>query len=328
MLRKAVLVVLLSFLVGSPVVGQEWARKMFGTTRHDFGSVARDAEAEYAFELSNLYMEDVHIAGVRSSCGCTSPRIAKPWLKTYQKGAIIAAFNTGAFTGHKSATLTVTIDKPHYAQVQLHVSGQIRSDVTLSPGSVQLGSVDQGTPVDRKIAVNYSGYSNWRIAEVKSPNPHITAKAVKTRHGGRAAYELLVHLDEHAPAGYIEDHLVLVTKGPRAAQIPVRVEGRVLPGVSVSPATLFMGVVEPGQKVTKQLVVRGKRPFRILSISCDDESFEFGATADEMAKPLHLVPVSFVAGENPGKVARKIRIVTDLGESQPELSAFAVVSTP
>ena len=42
-------------------------------------------------------------------------------------------------------TLTVTIDKPFYAQVQLHVSGDIRSDVVFTPGSVQLGSVDEGT---------------------------------------------------------------------------------------------------------------------------------------------------------------------------------------
>ena len=37
-----------------------------------------------------------------------------------------------------------------------------------------------------------------------------------------------------------------------------------MPGITVSPTALFMGVVQPGQKVTKQLVVKGKKPFRIL----------------------------------------------------------------
>ena len=50
-------------------------------------------------------------------------------LKTYEKGAIIAHFNTDTFSGQRGATLTVTIDKPFYAQVQLHVSGFIRTDV-------------------------------------------------------------------------------------------------------------------------------------------------------------------------------------------------------
>ena len=45
---------------------------MFKVTEHDFGTVARGAKAEYRFVFENLYMEDVHIAGAYSSCGCTS----------------------------------------------------------------------------------------------------------------------------------------------------------------------------------------------------------------------------------------------------------------
>jgi hypothetical protein len=85
-------------------------------------------------------------------------------------------------------------------------------------------------------------------------------------------------------------------------------------------------VVQPGQKVTKQLVVKGSRPFRILSISCDDKSFEFSASAEEAPKPLHIVPVTFVAGPDAGKVTKTIYIATDLGGAKPELSAYAVIA--
>ena len=50
-------------------------------------------------------------------------------MKTYEKGAIVATFNTNSFHGQRGATLTVIIDKPFYAEVQLHVRGYIRSDV-------------------------------------------------------------------------------------------------------------------------------------------------------------------------------------------------------
>ena len=79
------------------------------------------------------------------------------------------------------------------------------------------------------------------------------------------------------------------------------VEGRVLAGITVSPAALFMGVVQPGQKVTKQLVVKGKRPFRVLSISCDDKSFVFDISADKTAKPVHLIPVTFTGRRRCGQ---------------------------
>ena len=128
------------------------------------------------------------------------------------------------------------------------------------------------------------------------------------------------------PAGYLNDHLVLVTNDVQGEQFPVLVEGRVLAGITVSPASLFMGVLQPGQKVTKQLVIKGKGPFRILSISCDNKSFAFDTSADKTAKTVHLIPVTFLAGTDAGKVVKTIKIKTDQGEMSPELAAYAVVT--
>ena len=126
--------------------------------------------------------------------------------------------------------------------------------------------------------------------------------------------------------GYVNDHLILVTNDGRLTQVPVPVEGRVLSSVTVSPSSLFMGVVEPGEKVKKQLVVRGKKPFRILSIKCDGATFEFDTSAEQEPKAVHLVPVTFVAGEKSGKVSGRIQIETDLGMNSSELPAYAVVT--
>ncbi|MCE5266828.1 MAG: DUF1573 domain-containing protein [Planctomycetaceae bacterium] len=326
MFRKVSLVLGLFVLVQSACLGQEWAQKMFKEADHDFGSVARGAKAEYRFVFENLYLEDVHIADVRSSCGCTTPIVETPLLKTYQKGSILAHFNTDTFQGQRSATLTIVIDRPFPAEVQVQVHGYIRGDVVVDPGSVQLGSIDQGNGADQSVAVNYAGRDDWQITEIKTSNSYISAKAVQTaRENGQVSYALQVHVDKNAPAGYLNDHLMLVTNDG-SAQIPVLVEGRVVAGITVSPASLFMGVVEPGQKVTKQLVVKGKKPFRILSISCDDKSFKFDTSKENAAKALHMIPVTFSAGADAGKVVKTIRIKTDQGEMSPELAAYAVVT--
>ena len=327
MLRRPLLAVLLILTFGLPVSAQEWARKMFEIHSHDFGSVARGAKTEFKFVLTNIYVEDIHISSARASCGCTSVRIEEPTLKTYEQGAIVAHFNTGSFLGKKGATITVTLDKPFPAQIQLQAKGYIRSDVVLDPGSVQFGSVEQGTAADRTVGISYAGRSDWKIMGVNSSNPYLSAEITETRRGGgQIAYQLSVHLDEHAPPGYLQDHLTLITNDRRLTQVPVPIEGKVQSAITVSPASLFMGVVEPGKKVTKQLVVQGKQPFRIISISCDDESFEFDTSANDEPKTLHLIPVTFVAGEDRGKVSRTIRIETDFGNAAPELSAYAVVT--
>lgn len=327
MVRKTVLSLLLAVLYGSPLVAGGWAEKMFETTRHDFGSVARDAKAEFRFVLTNIYVEDVHVAGVRSSCSCTSPRIEQPLLKTYEKGAIIAHFNTDRFLGSKGATITVTIDKPLPATVQLHVNGYIRGDVVFEPGSVQFGAVDHGTPAQRTVTVTCAGRPDWQVVDVTSTNPHFSVQMQEARRrGGQVAYDLLVRLDEHAPPGSLNDCLLLATNDRNSPQIPLAVEGVVESEIVVAPTSLFMGVVEPGKKVTKQLVVRSKKPFRILSVTCEGACFEFDTPADEGPKPLYLIPVTFIAGEKPGKVLETIRIKTDLADTTPELSAYAVVA--
>jgi uncharacterized protein DUF1573 len=304
---------LLAVLPTATVVGQEWARKMFDTTSHDFGAVARGAKVEYRFKLSNIYEEDVHITGVRSSCGCTTPQISKDTLKTYEEGSIVATFNTRSFLGQKHATVTVTFDQPYNAEIQLQVSGYIRSDVVLTPGAADLGTVDQGAEGEKKILVSYAGRSDWKIESVKANNPHLVANIKETsRNGGQVSYDLTVRLKPGAPVGYFQDQVMLVTNDAQAGEVPVDVEARIVSQLTVSPASLFLGALKPGQKVTKQVVVQGKKPFRVTAIHCDNAGFEFGPPG-EAAKPVHIIPITFTAGEKPGKLSQRIRIETDLG---------------
>lgn len=309
--RFAVIPLLLSLCAAATARGEDWANKMFEATAHDFGAVARGAKTEYRFVLTNLYEEDVHIAGVRSSCGCTTPRVSHETLKTYEKGAIIASFDTHGHLGEKSATLTVTFDKPFYAEVQLNVEGYIRSDVVFNPGEVDFGTIRPGATLEKRVEVNYAGRDDWHITGVKTAHDYLAAEVVETqRGGGQVAYELVVTLKENAPKGYLNEQIQLMTNDRRTDHVPIEVTGRIAADLTVSPSSLSMGTVQPGQKVSKKLVVRGSGPFKITAVNCEDPAFTF--TTDDSEKPVHLIPVTYTAGNEPGKVNCKIEIETDL----------------
>ncbi len=74
------------------------------------------------------------------------PKILKSDLKTYEEGAIIAELNTSSFVGQRSAVVTVVFDRPFYAEVQLLVKGNIRSDIVMEPAKFSSGNVDVGNP--------------------------------------------------------------------------------------------------------------------------------------------------------------------------------------
>ena len=311
-LLGAILLVLTASSVGH---AQDWARKMFTATSHDFGTVAHAAKVEYAFEFSNPYKETAHVMRVYSSCGCTSPECTKDELQTFEKSSILAKFNTRSFTGHHGATITVIFDKPYYAEVQLSVTGDIRGDVSVEPSLVELGTIEQGQGAKQRITVTRNGRGDWQISDVRSLNTNYAVEVVAgPRTSNQVSYDLIVTLKKECPPGYLHDQLYLVTNDPGMKQFPIEVEGRVQAALNVSPPNLAFGAVEAGQQVTKQLVVGGARPFRVTGVRCDDPAFSYKVVSPAAAK-VQIVEITLTAPNKAGKLSNSLRVETDLGQS-------------
>lgn len=284
-------------------------------TTHDFGVVARGAKVEHRFVLENIYEEDVHVRSIGSSCGCSSPQINRKLLKTWEKAEVLVTVDTRGFFGQKDATITVAFDKPYPAEVQLHVRCYIRSDIVVQPGVVSFGPVTQGAAAEQSVTVSYAGRPDWRIERVECANPSIEASVAETsRTAGQVTYRLTAKLKPNAPPGYIRDQLVLVTNdfAARSARVPVSVEGLVVSSLTVRPSPLMMGSARIGEPLTRNLVVQGQAPFKIVAVHCDDERFECRLPAD--AKAAQVLPVTFLAKDPqsaPGTVKTKLRIETD-----------------
>lgn len=318
-------------LAASPCFAEAWVTKMFAETKHDFGTVARGADTVYKFPAKNIYKQDIELLSVRSSCGCTSPTIDKKVLKTGEIGYVTATFNTRTFTGVHGATLTVEVrwkdgGSWRKGETQLRVDGNIRGDVVFQPGAVKFESIDQGTPSEQKVTVTYAGRSNWKLVDVRGASDALEVELTQTqRYTGRVAYDLLVRLKDSAAAGYFNEQLVLVTNDELNPRIPIYVSGRVVPQISVSPESLLFNSVTEGQTVTKKCLVRGKTPFKIVAIKCDDEAC-IQCSTDDQASDRHIVEVRFHANTEAGDVKIPIYITTDLGEKfSAMLTAYATI---
>ena len=208
----------------------------------------------FRFEVTNLYKQDMNMMDVRSSCGCTSPTIENPIIKTHEKAYMVARFNTRTppHMGQNGATLTVSFGAPYYAEVQLHVHGNIRSDVVFNPGAVEFGEINEGEPaaeanrrrIRRPRRTGKSSTSRTRTTISKS-------SLIETaRSAGRVSYTLGVKLKAGLPAGYIKDQLTVVTNDarPENQRIPLFVSGHIRPEFSVTPELLVLGELEPGSR--------------------------------------------------------------------------------
>jgi hypothetical protein len=325
------LVILLA--VAASARSQDWAKKMFSETTHDFKTVARGAKAEYTFTIENCYEEDAHISAVFSSCECTTAQLDKRFLKTWEKAELKAFVNTKDYYGQRDTTITIKFDAPFPAEVLVHIHARIRGDVVMQPEQAQFGTVKLGSTLQRQIRLSYAGRSDWQILRVESANPAIEGEAVQnSRVGNQVSYNLIATLKGNAPAGYINDNLFLITndRDSRAARIPVPVMAIVASPLTVQPNPLLIGVIKLGEPASKQLVVRSTAsvpaPFRITGFRCDDPRFEIKPTAE--AKMMHLLPVTFKGSDAPGRITAKLLLETDLPNSQPVELMVNVQVTP
>lgn len=304
---------------------ENWAKKMFSETEHDFRTVGRGTTAEHYFKFQNLYEESVHVSAVRSSCGCTTPTVSKDTLATHETGAIVAKFNTSTFIGSKAATITIVFDQPFYAEVQLQVRGNIRTDITFDPPEMDFGETKVGETKTRSIKITHRGNSQWRIQDVRSHCSDLAVKlsAPQTKPG-IVEYEMQVRMKESMSEGDIHEQLTLVTNDSQFPTIEMSVAGRVRSTVSVSPAAVSLGISTPGQTTSKRLLVRADEPFEIREVRCADKRFTF--EIPEGKKKIHFVQMTFTAGDSADSITQKIEIVTDLpGDKAAECVATGTV---
>ncbi len=330
-MREFAVAAIVACCATSSCLAEAWVAKLFQEQKHDFGTVARGADTVKRFEAKNIYKEDIELVSVRSSCGCTTALLeGNKILKTGEVGNVVAKFNTRTFTGGHSATLTVAVkwnDKGtvRYGETQLHVNGNIRGDVVFLPGAIQFDNVDQGLPASQQVQVTYAGRADWKIVDVRGESSDLEVElSEKQRYSGRVAYDLLVRLKDTVPPGYFNEQLVLVTNDQQNPRIPLQVAGRVVSQISVSPESVLMGDVAKGGQASKKVIVRGKKPFRILTVESEKNSFQF--KTDDQSSDRHIVEIIFDANRDPGSVKESIHIATDLGAGfQVMLTAYATV---
>ena len=293
------------------VTANNWAAKMFKATSHDFRTVGRGTKCEYHFEFTNLYQEDVHVAAVRSSCGCTTPTVTKETLKTHDKSSIVAKFNTTTFIGKKAATITVVFDKPYYAEVQLKVGGFIRTDVTFDPPEIAFGEIAPGSETQQDVVITYTGSKDWQITDVRSHCSDLQVQlSPATKTPGKVQYRMRVKVLDSMPEGDVRERLTLISNDRDFPTTEMSINGRIRPSLSVSPAALSLGTAKPTSTVEKRILVRGDEPFRITDVVCADDRFEFIIPDD--AKKIQFVKVRFHAGTVADRVAQEVRFKTDL----------------
>ncbi len=306
--------------------GQDWARKMFSEFRHDFGTVVKGEEAEHRFEFQNIYLEEIEIDRISSSCGCAQVSYTNKKLKTWEKAEIVVKFNTKAFSGQRQATISVNFANPFRGEVQLTITGLIRTDIQIQPGAIDFGSGAMANIKTQIVKITKYGNPNWSIRDVQSAYGNIAVELSKPRRFyDRTEYELKASLKPETPTGFCQGELFLVAmEGNREDQIPLPFSGKVSAPLEISPQVLDFEKVAPGQTVSRKVVLKSDQAFSLKDVICAASGF--ACDAKSSPKKVHFVELKYTADMTPGRHETVITFVTDIGgECRIELPTIVTI---
>lgn len=317
-----------ALLAVRPAVAQQWVDSLFPERQFDFGTVARGSKVHHAFKLVNRTPYDVHIVSWEAKCGCTEIKVGAQEIPPGTQTNIEAVIDTTRFQGFKPSGLTLHIDRPEYARVDLNVSCFIRGDIVVNPGQADFQVIQRGSERSVTLALNYSGgQPNWGVTKMVTQTAHAVARIEQqSRTNGQVSYSLNVTLKPTVPTGFFKDEITLYTNDSSSPTIPIAVTANVQAAVTVAPSILVLGRVKPGQEVKKSVIVRSAQGFKLTTLKADKPALA-GAPDDETAKPTHVVTLTFKAPAQAGPFNAVFEIGTDLKDEPPaKLTAFATVT--
>ena len=297
-----------------------WAEKMLDRKDFKFSSVPKGGDANLRLNVKNIYKEDIQITSLGTGCGCVAwDEKNFPIVVPSGKEVVLTLrLDTIRYDGERKSVAKVTLFEPTQGSqktVELPVEAYIRKDIVLAPGSVNFGAVDLGKGAEQRVAINYAGRSDWTITQAKTGNSQLTTKVVeKSRGNGLVNYELVVTLKPETPIGGLRDQITLVTDDINNPQIPVLVEARVEADIVV--ADLQFGSVTAGQTKTMNVIIRGRKPFKIEKIERTKADESFKVKTPHATATVHSLPLTFTPPQNPGPFEEEF-FVTVSGREEP-----------
>ena len=188
----------------------------------DFGEVPSGESVQATFTLRNGGDEPLHIAYVRTSCGCTTTALEKRDLAPGEETPLIATLSLKNRSGPQNKHLTIGSNDPDHPDIQAIVQGTAIRHLTLIPSTVTFFSAPQGQTITRTVEIRSDSSTPFNILSIEASHPDL---AIEVTSLSASAYRISLTLPPTWPAGRIDESLRIHTDHPQAPLLTCGIVG-------------------------------------------------------------------------------------------------------
>lgn len=316
MIARFAWILFLTALSTSARAGGGWAAALVNQTEHNWGTVERGAQLSHQFTITNTTGKDVRIKNVSPSCHCVSPMVTDYTIPPGGTSIIDARMNTSGFLGSKTVTITVTFDRPRRGELQLRVSTVSSGGANVASSEVDFGVATLGQKVEKKLILDFTGAVDRKIESVQFNKDKLTAAFKELeRTGDRVRYELTLALPETLAPGQLEEKVLIRTNDPKNSETTVVAKARIEGQITMVPDTFKLNQLNPGDKLTRNVIIKGAAPFRIVQVN--NTLGMFAVQSGGSDKTVQMVSVTFTAPADQAAIPDHLEFLTNAADGKP-----------
>lgn len=261
--------------VAPPVDMENPPRLEIEQVKHDFGTIPDTEQVSVQFPFRNTGTGRLIITNIRSTCGCTVPRLDKTEYEPGESGEITVNFDPTNRTGTQHRTVTVFSNDPQRPSTELVIDAFVRKLVEITPPMLRMGNVPFGESHSLLVDVTLRDPA-MELVDAKISRgeglslDRLPAETIEEQGEVATRETLMLHLSETTPIGPIQGAVTLTLQdgsGKQSVQT-VAVLGEVIGDILLAPAQLNVGSVSSGEPIVRHLraTSRNSRPFKILRL--------------------------------------------------------------
>lgn len=214
-------------------------RIQFAAAVHDFGRILSGASVRHEFVFTNTGDALLEIRNVAPGCGCTT---AGDWTRKVEPGRtgiIPVQFNSGAFNGAVSKSITVTTTDQRQSTVLLQLKGDIWKPIEINPTYAVLHA-NVETLADARASVRILNHEEQPVT-LSPPecNNRAFALQLNTNVPGKD-FELVIKVVPPVNASNLQGNITLKTSSTNMPVLAINALASLQPVLATSPAQLHL----------------------------------------------------------------------------------------
>jgi hypothetical protein len=292
----------------------------FGSEIINFGRVMQGDVLKHAFALTSSGEEDLVIKQAKPTCGCTVAQLmvqdSEGQMIPYQFGQPIppgrkieigATLTTANKRGHAGSKINVFTNDPR-GQTILSLEADVEPFFNVTPPSINFQTLTQKDTATEKLSISTTKGQRTKLAalaenlpqglkidlrpldadaEEKATRWELVATAGPGLAEGNLAYSVTLRSDLPIPGGE-----KLPNGQPPSYEVNATVMGRVTGPVSFQPQFLSLGLLRPGQALSRTIRVTCHDPEykvgtpEVLVLGRDTEVWEYASNFTSVVRPV------------------------------------------